>query len=638
MPSTDYRPHLALATRIAQEAGALFRAEFHRPGGARGDTPSSLPSPPSAHAPIDTTAELLIRDAIAAAFPDHGIRGEEAPDRDRTPADPDKHLWLIDPNDGTKAFLEGRRGSSVSIALIRDTTPVLGVVYAYAAPDDDGDLITWAEGCGPIQRNHKPAQRAWPQQETLDDSHTLLVTPDADHNPVAWSTTCAPARFRAVPSLAYRLALVATGEGDLAFGLHAAEDLDYAAGFALLLAAGGDLFDLQGQKVRFPASQVGPKLNLIGGAPRLIPNTISRPWTQTAASPQAPFDPETDLFPHATPRPAHHTPNAKLFDLAQGCLLGLLCGGALGAPYKNQTAPQIARLFPDGGPRQMLPPPEMLAGQPCAATEAALVLARTLSMSDKYDEEALSRAYVRWYQSTPPDLDPSSERALYAAANASESGQNPYRAALSAANPESLSNTALVRVAPLGIWGHAMSLNRLMQHARADAEITHPADIIQDACALFAAILAFSIRTPNKTPRDVFAFASDTAKNMHEDIRRTLTRAVQGPPVYFDGKPKNWATTALQNAIYQLLSAPNAASGIVDTVRRGGDTEHNAAICGALLGAVYGARSLPSQWLDRVLSCRPTEALADVYVARPRGVWPVDAGSLAEDLVLALQA
>ena len=69
------------------------------------------------------------------------------------------------------------------------------------------------------------------------------------------------------------------------------------------------------------------------------------------------------------------------------------------------------------------------------------------------------------------------------------------------------------------------------------------------------------------------------------------------------------------------------------TVRRGGDTDTNAAIAGALLGAVHGRDAVPAQWRQMVLSCRP--------VAGSRGTrgrwryWPVDVYELAERLLLA---
>jgi hypothetical protein len=90
---------------------------------------------------------------------------------------------------------------------------------------------------------------------------------------------------------------------------------------------------------------------------------------------------------------------------------------------------------------------------------------------------------------------------------------------------------------------------------------------------------------------------------------------------------------ALQNAFYQLLHAPSLAEGAVQTVMRGGDTDTNAAIAGALLGAVHGRDAIPSQWLRSVLSCRPLANSGTAHF-RPAEFWPVDVLCLAERLLL----
>jgi len=129
-----YAQSLSVAIEAAKEAGALLRADFYRPGGPRGH---------GDHADADEEAERLIRARLLDAFPFNYL-GEELQRTDR--GDP-HHQWLVDPNDGTSAYLKGWRGSAVSIGLLRDGVPVLGVVYAYCFPDDRGDLIAWAEGC-----------------------------------------------------------------------------------------------------------------------------------------------------------------------------------------------------------------------------------------------------------------------------------------------------------------------------------------------------------------------------------------------------------------------------------------------------------------------------------------------------------
>ena len=90
---------------------------------------------------------------------------------------------------------------------------------------------------------------------------------------------------------------------------------------------------------------------------------------------------------------------------------------------------------------------------------------------------------------------------------------------------------------------------------------------------------------------------------------------------------------ALQNAFYQLSHAASLEEGVVDTVRRGGDTDTNAAICGALLCGVHGPDAIPLQWREAVLSCRPERGSPGVHKPRPRELWPIDCLTVAADLV-----
>ncbi|MFZ2089896.1 MAG: ADP-ribosylglycohydrolase family protein [Desulfobaccales bacterium] len=71
----------------------------------------------------------------------------------------------------------------------------------------------------------------------------------------------------------------------------------------------------------------------------------------------------------------------------------------------------------------------------------------------------------------------------------------------------------------------------------------------------------------------------------------------------------------------------------MDTVAQEGDTDTNAAICGALLGTVYGREAIPDQWVRCLLNCRPAAGLPHVRHPRPEWFWPVDALELAERLV-----
>jgi len=64
---------------------------------------------------------------------------------------------------------------------------------------------------------------------------------------------------------------------------------------------------------------------------------------------------------------------------------------------------------------------------------------------------------------------------------------------------------------------------------------------------------------------------------------------------------QGWVLIAFHNALWQLLHAPILEEGH----HARWDTDTNAAICGALLGALYGRNAIPDQWVNSVLNCRP---------------------------------
>jgi myo-inositol-1(or 4)-monophosphatase len=108
-----------VAHTAAARAGALIRARYREPHEV------SFKSELDLVTEVDRQAEALIVEAIAGAFPEHGIIAEESAAR----AGRDGHLWYIDPLDGTTNFAHGYPQFAVSIALARDGELILGLVY-----------------------------------------------------------------------------------------------------------------------------------------------------------------------------------------------------------------------------------------------------------------------------------------------------------------------------------------------------------------------------------------------------------------------------------------------------------------------------------------------------------------------------
>ena len=186
-----------------------------------------------------------------------------------------------------------------------------------------------------------------------------------------------------------------------------------------------------------------------------------------------------------------------------------------------------------------------------------------------------------------------------------------------------------MRISPLGIFGANHDLRRVAEWACQDAKLTHPHPVCQQANALFAMAIALAVReetSPEKLYEQIVAWSEEMG--VEPQLLETIREARKTPPedyVHLQG----WVLIALQNALWQLLHAPSLEEGVVDTVMRGGDTDTNAAICGALLGAVYGQDAIPAQWHGCLLQCRPKPGEPRTRHPRPECFWPVDAPSLA---------
>jgi ADP-ribosyl-[dinitrogen reductase] hydrolase len=585
----------------ARAAGDLLRDDFHRPGGARGKVDK---------AEADVEAEWLIRHRLLAAFPDWAYLGEET---GRAAGAPGAPIWLVDPNDGTRDYLVGRRGSAVSIGLLRERRPVLGVVFAFGYPDDDGDLFAWAEGCGPVSRNGRAVEpRLAPSLEATD---VVLVSSKGDRAAEANLQCATPARYRPVPSIAHRLALVAVGEASAATSIHGPGAWDYGAGHALVRGAGGVLLDEAGREIVYLEDGDSHALRAFAASRTVAREIAPRPW-------QSALD--------AVAWPAGEGPvrlekgnavrDAALLSRAQGCLLGQIAGDSLGSLVEFESAVTIAERYPQG-PRELADGGRWrtLAGQPTDDSEMALALARAIVASGRYEAEGALRAYRNWYRSEPFDV-----------------GQTTRAAVVGYRMGESQANGSLMRASPLGIFAHRQAPDQAAEVGREDSALTHPNRVPCDAVGVFVVAVSHAIRHGDG-PAAVHQAALDWARqnDVASGVVSALEEARNAPPVC-DGENEGWVLIALQNAFFALLHAGNLEEGVVETVRRGGDTDTNGAIAGALLGAVHGRAAIPAQWRSMVLSCRPHPLRAPH--PRPMACWPGDALELAERLLLAGQA
>ncbi|MDP2359168.1 MAG: inositol monophosphatase family protein [bacterium] len=603
----ELEQRLEVAVAAAGAAAALLQSEFHRPGGPRGG---------GSHAEVDDEAEAVIVRLLGTHFPGEAYLGEELHDLilgGPPRRGPRGRVWIVDPNDGTSPFLKGFRGSAVAIALVEEGLPVLGVVHAWDGPTPAGDLFSWHQG-GSLRRNGRVVQRTWPEAPAR--GQFALISHEADRkNSLANAETVAPLRFLALPSIAWRMALVAAGEGEVAVSLGGPVSWDLAAGHALILGAGGVLLDRAGRPLRYDErGQCRAGGGIFAGAPALVLDFARRDWGRV-------LEPKPLSPGLVFPQPRRPRPERGRLARAQGCLLGQLAGDALGSQVEFLGRAEIAARHP-AGVREMADGGAWgtLAGQPTDDSEMALHLARCLVREGRFEAAAVRRAYEEWAGSRPFDM-----------------GRTVANGLAGRPDADSQANGALMRISPLGIFGALRDDTSLATCAEAEAALTHPHPLCRQVSSLFVRALALAVRegpAPADLHRQVQAWAEK--EGLRPELLTSLAAAAGGEPVVLDARGRRgWVLLAWQNAWWQLLHASGLEEGLVDTVGRGGDTDTNAAIAGALLGAVHGVSAVPVRWRLAILACRPLAGLSGVDRPRPPACWPVDALVLAEQLLVA---
>jgi myo-inositol-1(or 4)-monophosphatase len=212
---------------ITKTAGAAIMAYYR----ASFDVADKSPDNPVTDA--DFAADTLLKERLLARLPQAGWLSEETVD---SPDRLDKSLvWVVDPLDGTKEFVMGIPEFAVSVALVEEGQPVLGVIYNPAAKE-----LFYAERGGQVYFNGEPAGVS-PRTElagaAIDASRSERKR--GEFEPFESLLT-----IRTLGSIAYKLARVAAGHCDATWSRGPKNEWDICAGVLLVEAAGGAVVDL----------------------------------------------------------------------------------------------------------------------------------------------------------------------------------------------------------------------------------------------------------------------------------------------------------------------------------------------------------------------------------------------------------
>jgi len=206
-------------------------------------------------------ADFAIDDALKSTLlggrPNYGWLSEETEDDlDRLEH---RFVWMVDPIDGTNAFLRHVPEWTISAALVQEGKPVLGAVYNPAT----GEFFHAIRGGGAFL-NDAPIKVSG----RSDLEGALFIASGGLFKKRIWKEPWPGVESRWVNSVAYRLALVAAGRADATVSLSAKCDWDLAAGVLLVEEAGGIVTDHHGHAFRF--NLPNPRFPSLVAAPPLL--------------------------------------------------------------------------------------------------------------------------------------------------------------------------------------------------------------------------------------------------------------------------------------------------------------------------------------------------------------------------------
>lgn len=263
MPTVSTAPFLPLLHQLADAAGDVIRPLFRVTGFI--NKPDATPVTEA-----DRGAEEAIRALLKKERPQDGVWGEEygAENMDA------EWCWVIDPIDGTKAFIRGMPMFACLIGLLHKGVPVLGAI------DQPVLRERWVGGAGvPTEMNGRPARtRVCP---ALGDAVLNATAPGMfygknwERNGQRFEPLADACRYSLWGGDAYAYGLLASGfidvQVDAALKLH-----DWAALVPVIEAAGGRMTDWEGNPLRLRGDDAGDGRVLAVGDPALLPLALEK--------------------------------------------------------------------------------------------------------------------------------------------------------------------------------------------------------------------------------------------------------------------------------------------------------------------------------------------------------------------------
>src|SRR5262245_17113229 len=231
---SDFARERDVAVAAAREAGAAIARYY------RGEITAREKGHDNPVTAADLEANAIIHRHVGTAFPDDGWLSEETADStDRLAR---ARVWVVDPLDGTKEFIQHIPEFCVCIALVEDGRPVVAVEYNPAA-----DRLYLASRGRGTTVNGAPARVS----RTGRVADAVVMASRSEDKRGEWDAFKPHCRVILTGSVAFKLAELSSGNGDATFTLTPKNEWDICAGSLLVEEAGGRVTGLDGEPLVF---------------------------------------------------------------------------------------------------------------------------------------------------------------------------------------------------------------------------------------------------------------------------------------------------------------------------------------------------------------------------------------------------
>ncbi len=198
----------------------------------------------SYHNPVTTAdhaADTYIKNTLTKAYPEYGWLSEETVDtKERLNH---SRTWVVDPLDGTKEFIEGVPHFVVSVALVEDGEPIVGVLYNPAS----NELFTGAKDEGAFLNGERLSCST-----EKDFKKMVILNSRSETRRGLWFRYRNQFKEqRPIGSVAYKIGLTSAGKTDIFASLRPKNEWDICAGHCILREAGGEMVTLEGKQITY---------------------------------------------------------------------------------------------------------------------------------------------------------------------------------------------------------------------------------------------------------------------------------------------------------------------------------------------------------------------------------------------------